>query len=341
MLTQGYLSLRLNRVKAPVRWTSNGEGLAFIFPSGGAGRYVSVTNTQGLGPGDVLVINDAECGQLCPADAHEIVFWSFAVQLEHLYPLFANEEIRLLQDLQDRFKTSRFYSAATPVAAECHKLLAAAPPQFNLDHRTYLLRIASVVLSLELSNARPQKCGFVRIEDHLKAIFEQLSIDELLSLSVGDLARRFSCSRRHLNRLFHQHFGFSVASFRMEMRLLKAASLLRDPEAKVINVAEQCGFNHLGLFNTCFKRRFGSSPGQWRSQPALVANGRKAVMSADSTCRMRVNGLCPWSGDAENGKPCPMPAPGPVTSAAPCSVFPPKTPATVGRKTQRRSAIFG
>jgi hypothetical protein len=29
-------------------------------------------------------------------------------------------------------------------------------------------------------------------------------------------------------------------------------------------VAEQCGFNHLGLFNTCFKRRFGTSPSQWR-----------------------------------------------------------------------------
>jgi hypothetical protein len=30
-------------------------------------------------------------------------------------------------------------------------------------------------------------------------------------------------------------------------------------------VAEKCGFNHLGLFNTCFKKRFGTSPGQWRN----------------------------------------------------------------------------
>ncbi len=48
------------------------------------------------------------------------------------------------------------------------------------------------------------------------------------------------------------------------MRLLKAVSLLVDPDAKIIHVAEKCGFNHLGLFNTCFKKRFGSSPGQWR-----------------------------------------------------------------------------
>jgi len=79
---------------------------------------------------------------------------------------------------------------------------------------------------------------------------------------------------RHLNRLFHQYFGFSVGALRMEMRLLKAVSLLRDVNAKVINVAAQCGFNHLGLFNTCFKRRFGVTPGCWRKQAALEKSRR-------------------------------------------------------------------
>src|ERR1019366_4324749 len=103
-------------------------------------------------------------------------------------------------------------------------------------------------------------------------VFEKLSATELVGLSVPELAGKFGCSRRHLNRLFHQHFGISVAALRMEMRLLKAISLLRDPDAKVINVAEQCGFNHLGLFNTCFKRRFGTSPGHWRKASIQAAD---------------------------------------------------------------------
>ena len=94
-------------------------------------------------------------------------------------------------------------------------------------------------------------------------VFDKLSSAELLKLSVDELAAKFSCSRRHLNRLFHQHFGLSITALRMEMRLLKAVALLRNPREKIINVAEQCGFNHLGLFNTCFKRRYGTSPGQW------------------------------------------------------------------------------
>ena len=114
-------------------------------------------------------------------------------------------------------------------------------------------------------------------------VLEELSITELLTFSVGDMAQKFSCSRRHLNRLFHQHFGCSVASLRMELRLMKALSLLRDPNVKIINVAEQCGFNHLGLFNACFKKRFGNTPGQWRKGPSdgenpIHDNGLSSMM---------------------------------------------------------------
>jgi hypothetical protein len=66
----------------------------------------------------------------------------------------------------------------------------------------------------------------------------------------------------------------------MEMRLMKAVSLLVDPDVKIIHVAEKCGFNHLGLFNTCFRRRFGSSPGEWRKTVTQASN-RSTKASAD------------------------------------------------------------
>jgi AraC-like DNA-binding protein len=134
-------------------------------------------------------------------------------------------------------------------------------------------------------------------------VFEQLSVDQLLGLSVEELAAKFGCSRRHLNRLFHQYFGFSVGALRMEMRLLKAVSLLRDIDAKVINVAAQCGFNHLGLFNTCFKKRFGISPGRWRKQAAQGKIQPATVPGEDSACPLQVKGLCPLVGAHETSGP--------------------------------------
>jgi AraC family transcriptional activator of mar-sox-rob regulon len=229
-----------------------------------------------------------------------MVFSTFSVCFEHLFPLFAGNEISLLQGVTECFKRGKVYPKSSSVAEQCHKLLGEVAPQFDLEHRSQLLRVVAAILTLEFKSARAQRVGFVRAEEHMIQVFEKLSSQDLLTLSVGELAERFSCSRRHLNRLFHQHFGFSVAGLRMEMRLLKAVSLLREPEAKVINIAEQCGFNHLGLFNTCFKRRFGNSPGQWRrltieaeSKPAAGLNG------VGHSCPLKTNGLCPWAGRPE------------------------------------------
>jgi hypothetical protein len=96
----------------------------------------------------------------------------------------------------------------------------------------------------------------------------------------------------------------------MEMRLLKAVSLLRDPEAKVIGVAEACGFNHLGLFNTCFKRRFGASPGQWRKQGETPMVKPAEPFGRGSECALRSNGLCPWTGKGDQVPKPPQPSGG-------------------------------
>ena len=299
MFAQDYLTLQLVCLKAPEEWVNKQGALSFVFPKGGAGKYLCGALNQGLAPGDVLVLNGAVEGKLCAADHGEMVFAIFSVCLEHLYPLFANNEICLLEGITDDFKRTKLYPASSPVALECQRLLGELPPQFNLDHRGQLLRVAAAILTTEFRNARSERVGYVRAEDHLAQVFEKLSAAELLSLSVDELAAKFSCGRRHLNRLFHQHFGLSVATLKMEMRLLKAVALLRNPDAKVISVADECGFNHLGLFNTCFKRRFGVSPGQYRKK-ANPNKARPAGLGAGSPgCAMRANGLCPWTGQPE------------------------------------------
>jgi AraC-like DNA-binding protein len=166
-----------------------------------------------------------------------------------------------------------------------------------LDHRSQLVRIAGLVLSIELRSLQATRLRPAHEDEALLSGLSKLSVNEIMDSQVGDLAQRFNFSQRHLNRLFHQHFGLSFAALRMEIRLLKAACLLRDPAAKVLNVAGDCGFNHLSLFNSCFKARFGTSPGQWRKDGA----GKPRTPDRDKLngypgCSLFVNGLCPWSG---------------------------------------------
>jgi AraC-like DNA-binding protein len=288
MLALDHLTFRLSRLKPAEQWEHRGDGLAFVIAKSGTINHCVGQSIQRFSGGDIAVFNKAT-GKLVPAAGDEVLFGWFALHLEHLLPLFAAREIALIQDLADGLRTIKLYPASSAVAIECKKLLDEIPPQFNLDHRSHVLRIAAVILCEELKKLQRHRVGFVRAEEHMVQVFEKIPVDELLTLSVGELAGKFGCSRRHLNRLFHQHFGLSVAALRMEMRMAKAISLLRNPDAKVINVAEQCGFNHLGLFNTCFKKRFGCSPGQWRK--AASENKTPASAMDGATEPVVINGF--------------------------------------------------
>ena len=59
----------------------------------------------------------------------------------------------------------------------------------------------------------------------------------------------------------------------------------------MIHVAEKCGFNHLGLFNTCFKKRFGASPEPWRKAIAQASAHAGATGASGSAFQSHDLGL--------------------------------------------------
>jgi len=302
MLGDDHFKMRLVRLQPSELWanqTRNDDEFTFVFIKGGIAKYAFPNATQRLVPGNIVVSSKHSVGKLYAEEKSECIFATFSLAFEHLFPLFASNEIGLLHNVMANFKAGRIFMPGSTVAVECQPILEVAHTQPRLQQRSQLLRIVAAILSDEFKTVHSQRSGMGWAEDHMIQVFEKLSSAELLTLSVDELAAKFSCSRRHLNRLFHQHFGLSITALRMEIRLLKAVSLLRNPREKVINVAEQCGFNHLGLFNTCFKRRYGTSPGQWRKQ----AMGPETPLARKSenkpACPLHANGLCPWGGQME------------------------------------------
>ena len=284
MLVEQHFSLRLTRLNAPEEWSFQREGMVFLIFKTGPARYVAGHVSLHTKAGDVLILSEGNRGKLF-VPGSEVVFWNFSLCLEHLFPLFVGSEISLLQDVISGLKDAKLLEAGTTLAAQVNRLIEEVTPEMNLDHRGQLLRIAAAILTEEFKTAHRQRAGFVRTEDRIVQVFEKLSTDELLNLSISELAAKFGCSRRHLSRLSQQCLGRSIAAMKMEMRLMKAAACLRNPQAKIINVAEQCGFNHLGLFNTCFKKRFGASPGKWRNlnaEKAAGPNGGAEAMAPSS-----------------------------------------------------------
>lgn len=302
MVVQDHFTLRLIRLESSEEWLSKPGCLTFLFPRGGLGEYTAGSMTQRLLPGDVFVLGNPT-GRLAVSGGETLVFWTFSLQPEHLLSLFTANEICLLQQVLQNLDGTRLISAAGRLARQCHKMIQEMPEQLNIDHRSQLLRIAATILDEEFKTARTRQASCGALEKSVIQIFNGLPSDDLIGLPVGELAGKFNCSQHHLNRLFHQCFGVSVATMRMEMRLLKAVRLLGEMNSKVNYVAEQCGFNHVGLFNTCFKRRFGVSPGQWRKRAAAAGHGRRGLRSHSSSCLLRPEGLCAWNGVSRDGAP--------------------------------------
>lgn len=83
-------------------------------------------------------------------------------------------------------------------------------------------------------------------------------------LSVADVAAAVGISPAHLHRCFRAHTGTSLVAFVHQLRLERAAALLRETDLSVLEVACAVGFASQSHLSRLFSRRFGCPPGRYR-----------------------------------------------------------------------------
>ncbi len=94
-----------------------------------------------------------------------------------------------------------------------------------------------------------------RALDHVHAHLEE-------PLTVPDLAAAAGCSVRRLQESFAAHLGVAPMTYLRAVRLDAAHRLLADGAGSVTEVAQRCGFTHLGRFSAAYRERFGELPSQ-------------------------------------------------------------------------------
>ena len=81
-------------------------------------------------------------------------------------------------------------------------------------------------------------------------------------LDLGQLADAAGIGIRALQAGFHRHFGVSISQMLLDLRLahlnvrLKAAS----SDARIIDIAFDLGFTHLGRMAGAYRAKFGETP---------------------------------------------------------------------------------
>jgi AraC-like DNA-binding protein len=85
------------------------------------------------------------------------------------------------------------------------------------------------------------------------------------SLTINDIARALSKSRRHLHRLFKQEMHVSPTDYLKSVKMENARELLKNKSLSIKEVAAQSGFSDVNVFSRAFRKHWGSSPSTARS----------------------------------------------------------------------------
>ena len=91
-------------------------------------------------------------------------------------------------------------------------------------------------------------------------------------LSVETMAARTFVGARQFSRVFKEAYGVSPAAFVEELRLSEASRRLSARRISVDSVAGSVGYQSVDVFRRAFERRFGVSPGSYRSRFATRGN---------------------------------------------------------------------
>lgn len=84
------------------------------------------------------------------------------------------------------------------------------------------------------------------------------------TVTLDILAEKFNYSRSHICRIFKHHTGKTFTDFLNTLRLSKATELLVYYNYSVQDIASKTGFQSIEHFHRLFKKRFGTSPLQYR-----------------------------------------------------------------------------
>ncbi len=93
----------------------------------------------------------------------------------------------------------------------------------------------------------------------------EANIDDF-NFTVEQLARELHLSHSQFGRKLDALTGFTPNHFIRSIRLKKAKELLQNQELSITAVAYDCGFNDPSYFTRVFKKEFGKTPLEWRSE---------------------------------------------------------------------------
>ena len=265
MALERHLVLQEVTLRPSGEWTPPAPGWIVVRVADGMGYWLQGGGARELKTGDGFVATENSQLVLRASQLGVLKLDFFCVQPQFLNGLITVTEGHQLEQAGKNTATRAIAFSGTDAVGQKFSRLIAQPQREDLSMRSALLQLWSQAVAGVLQTS-PVEGNRHKLRGRFRQLVAQMPDVELATRSLPELAAQLHCSERHFTRLFRAEFGVPLRKRQTELRLLRARQLLADVNAKVINVAYESGYRHLGLFNAMFKKRFGVTPSKWRQQ---------------------------------------------------------------------------
>jgi AraC-like DNA-binding protein len=232
-----------------------------LFPLRGRLRVTLAGTPIHVAPGEYLALPDGK---------------SHAIVLEKGYARL--EQISLHCRIQDRWGRPLLARFRKPVATllevpRWHRVLTDLAALMSVDPPTGREQGRGLVRELMADRLhagerlKPSKHeGDPRIEHVLQRMQDELASP---GLSMEALAREVGLTAAQVRKLFRRETSLGPKNYLQQLRLKKAARLLRHSPQTVKEIAFDCGFATDNYFHLVFRRAFGVTPAEFRDKQTL------------------------------------------------------------------------
>jgi AraC-like DNA-binding protein len=281
MAIERHLILQEVNLRPSGEWTAPVAGWTVVRVADGVGYWLQGGGGREIKAGDGFAAAGSSRLLLRASQLGPLKLQFYGVRPEYLITIAEGHQ---LEQVVKTAVAQIIPFAATDGIGQKFTRLAGQTQRESLATRSALLQLWSQavtgVLHLPAASDRSHK-----LRERFQHLIARMPDAELATRPLAELAGQIHCSERHFSRLFREEFGVSLRTRQTELRMVRARQLLADNQTKIINVAYESGYRHLGLFNVMFKRRFGMTPTEWRQQN-LPASSKNLFKRASTSMAM-------------------------------------------------------
>ncbi len=241
----------------------------------GAMEYRTTDKTVLLQKGELLFLNTGvlhSCKVVGnePLKEHTHLFdmhflsgmYNSVFEEKYFLPISRNSAIQIWHVRPDSFEHIKMIEAVLKAA----ELSRTEPEGYEFDLRASLCDFWRLLFKdTEAVRGTATQINAADTE-RIKLMMEYIQENCSERLTLESIAASANISERECSRCFRRSLNMSAIEYLTQCRVRKAADLLLDTSAGIIDISEECGFSSPSYFGKVFREQMGCTPKEYRKK---------------------------------------------------------------------------